>query len=1353
MSKSSNSHPIVINSIPTSSRIRILHENTPAIDREGPIPSSLSLLSARRPSWAPNPYDHNHNQDVVASFRDVPTFGSVMQQSRQPASASPDDGGNFRRSLQIDMKDLVGDAVGNMSISPASRDVVLAARRGLFIIDLEAPLEVPRFLPQGGTWDVADVQWNPHRVRAEYIVSTSSEKLLIWNLMLVGKTSIEHILHSHYRAITDINWHNCEPDTVCSTGIDSWLWSWDLREPRKPVLGLSAFNAGGTQVKWSRRDPHVLASSHMNEVLIWDRRKGSLPIARIEAHNAKIYGIDWAHDRANEIVTCSLDKTIKIWNTQASPSDKGAYEPITTIGTRYPVWRARDLPFGHGLLSLPQRGETALEMWANGDSRTPVEVFEGHTDVVKEFVWRKGGFEGGEYQLITWSKDRTLRFWPVDSETMEKTGHNSAAMNRGISRFFVDITRNQQSFRHPPEGSDAVPALSAPIGSRGILAEVRAPLPPRRYNPVLQPHHGSAARAKSHERGILLNDSTINPPPSLPIPVTTRQGGTMSRGNIGGKSARMDAFTWLANVKVGGRRSSSSGPGSGTNSGDVSRLSSRSRPPSGRDRSEAPGQRRRSESRTRGEGEGTQSLQDEITSVLTKLSTSKIRLEKHDLTKRRTCTLGLHGPWGESSSVFIRVSFTFPKSYPYGLHPDGTPEIKIEHNPLISMQNHVFMLRRLRGIRERRRPCLEACLRFLLFGDEDEDVGVPVSLDSDSSSEDEEPLSRKSRDFTMLLLRNNKNLAEPRTSQGVFGPNGELICFFRAPPRIVRNVTRDISASSATASQSAAAPRFFQSPALLSDAVRRLGLAATDRKAEAVDTRHVEEGDNTLRIMTNLLTFSHHKGRRGSVADSVDSMPPNYALLPTRRSTVFITRPVDVASIKRKVAAEYVFESQSLEKMCEANASIARNNGQFNHERVFKTLQTLFPSSSTTNAVKYNFVIKRIVAEIYREFCATKDVQMLAMIAIVLLKGSFTPPEKDNHTPEAKEPPSAGSKTGGDYFSLARRKDSRAGALSPGWPRLPSASPTTPAYAAGASLSSSNSSRGSWSSLFNTGSVRQFMSGVQESISTPSDGPGAIVLPMPTPVIERIPGPDSPRRKGFGREGSAASAVSKSWSDTPVIALPKHPGSGGVSSVAPSRRPTFSQVISPKQAVIQEKKKAIVFVESDEKADKVAPRSEFGNPQFLNQLACHVLAYSEMLFRWQLLKKRLELLNTIKLSAFLNTQPVTTQEVEFNVSHKCARCRRDLEHHAEFCAYCDLRSLNPRCSVCRLPVKGLSYSCPQCLHITHLPCWRTVKLNLCATGCGCRCSGHAPEYLKPAQTGSSFAISAVPLKIETAAEA
>jgi hypothetical protein len=151
------------------------------------------------------------------------------------------------------------------------------------------------------------------------------------------------------------------------------------------------------------------------------------------------------------------------------------------------------------------------------------------------------------------------------------------------------------------------------------------------------------------------------------------------------------------------------------------------------------------------------------------------------LTKKRTCTIGLHGPWGESSSVFIRVYFTFPKDYPQAGHPDGTPVVELQDNPLIPVKDRAFILRKLRAIRERRRPCLEACLRFLLFADEDEHAGRPAVGSETSSDDDGRPVSRKSRDFTVALLRNNKNLAEPRTSQGTFGPNGMLAMYLTLP--------------------------------------------------------------------------------------------------------------------------------------------------------------------------------------------------------------------------------------------------------------------------------------------------------------------------------------------------------------------------------------------------------------------------------------------------------------------------------------------------------------------------------------------------------------------------------------------
>ena len=80
-----------------------------------------------------------------------------------------------------------------------------------------------------------------------------------------------------------------------------------------------------------------------------------------------------------------------MWDALQPIEDNRQYSPLATIQTAYPVWRARNLRFGQGVLSLPQRGETALEMFVPDNLNEPIERFEGHSDVVKEFVWRKGG--------------------------------------------------------------------------------------------------------------------------------------------------------------------------------------------------------------------------------------------------------------------------------------------------------------------------------------------------------------------------------------------------------------------------------------------------------------------------------------------------------------------------------------------------------------------------------------------------------------------------------------------------------------------------------------------------------------------------------------------------------------------------------------------------------------------------------------------------------------------------------------------------------------------------------------------------------------------------------------------------
>ncbi|EAU93642.2 vacuolar membrane protein [Coprinopsis cinerea okayama7 len=1221
-------------------------------------PSSL-IGAQRRPSLV-EVYERSRRRGFQSDSVLHATTDARFQDPPHDEPHSPEDGTNFKRSLEINMKDLVGDAVGNMSISPSSRDIVLAARKGLFIIDLEHPFEVPRFLPQGGTWDVADVQWNPHPSRSQYIVSTSSEKMLIWNLGITGKTSIEHILKSHYRAITDFNWHTTECDVVASTGIDSWIWVWDMRNPRKPAFGLSAFQAAGTQVKWNRQDGNYLASAHGNEVLIWDRRKGSLPVTQIKAHSAKIYGIDWSHHLRNEIVTCSLDMTIKSWDISAPE------RPTRAVQTNYPVWRARNLPFGQGILSLPQRGETRLEMYARTDHPTPVEIFEGHSDVVKEFVWRKGGPD--EFQLITWSKDRTLRFWPVTTDIMQKVGHTPEVTRGRSQRVEREPTL---SYRSPPEnepiGGQGQQLLSAPIGNRAILAEVRAGPVPR--NLITQPHPGSSARGGLSE----LNQRTPTLTDTKPIAVASRtRGGTMSRGAVTGKSvAGMDAFTWLANVKVGNKRGSSSGAGSNDpSSSSSSRLGSTSRNhSSSRGEGESNGGRQRSVSRTRGpedrrDNEDAQSLQDEITSVLKKLHASKIKLEKHDLTKKRTCTLGLHGPWGESSSVFVfmRLTFTFPSKYPQSGHPEGTPSVELERNPLISPRDRAYILKRLKAIRETKRPCLEACLRFLLFA-EDGLSGRVGTMDSDTSDEDDADVKKRGKEMTVSILRNHKNLAEPRTSQGAFGPNGELICFFRAPPRIVRNVLRGLTTDTPGDEQqnqqtiqqqeSLQQSRLFQSPALVSDAIRRLRLSARDQLVLPVGKQ--ENDINILRTMTNLLTVSQHKIRRDSGGSS-----KNWSLLPTRRSNVFMMDTMSIAGPDKEVAAGYVFQGDSLAQLCEENAGFARECGRYDHERVFRMLRSLFnlPRKADdgekevpvdANAFVSDMLAIRVIQQIYDDLAKNKDIQMLAMLSVMVLQtphGARKPASIAKPKPELPIAPLPPLKTGGmDYFTLARTINNVPSPLSPAWP-----SPGAPPHAP--SVASSNSSRGSWSSLFNTGSVRQLMTGLQDGLTTPNEFP---MLPnfLPEPISKQnsmekmvlTQASGSIQKKRSRKDSSRhspSSTMSKSWNE----GRPQTPRNLSVSfSSAGHKRSGLLRLqdISP---IVQEKRR-IVF---ETTIEPESPPPTFSD-SMIQQFHRHIYAYAELLFRWELYTKRLELLN----SARHLDPPADEQQHRIGLVRRCPR--------------------------------------------------------------------------------------------------
>lgn len=319
----------------------------------------------------------------------------------------------------------------------------LDRRQGLHIIDLDSPYSVPRHLPHHTPWEVADVQWSPFSSRDAWVVSTSNQRALLWNLEIKdSRCSIEHVLHGHTRAITDINFSALHPDILATCAVDSFVHCWDIRHPRKPALSFCDWFAGATQVKWNRQDSHILASSHYKTLHIWDDRKGAYPLRSIKAHATKIYGVDWDRSHPSKLVTCSLDKTIKFWD-YANVSAEANH----TIHAGFPVWRARHTPFGTGLLAMPQRESNDLHLYdrralSNTGSQVlpAVHRFQGHENQVKEFLWRPRGTvtedtDNREFQLVSWGSDKYLRLHRLEDDVLGMVGYERGQQPRGLLNF------------------------------------------------------------------------------------------------------------------------------------------------------------------------------------------------------------------------------------------------------------------------------------------------------------------------------------------------------------------------------------------------------------------------------------------------------------------------------------------------------------------------------------------------------------------------------------------------------------------------------------------------------------------------------------------------------------------------------------------------------------------------------------------------------------------------------------------------------------------------------------------------------------------------------------------------------
>uniref|UniRef100_A0A671UQW4 WD repeat domain 59 n=1 Tax=Sparus aurata TaxID=8175 RepID=A0A671UQW4_SPAAU len=303
-----------------------------------------------------------------------------------------------------------------MSVDCLGSHAVLSGRRFLYMVNLEAPSEPPRKIGRQSKWDVGTVQWNPHRAESHVFAASSNQRVDLYSWR-DGCGEVHTSLQGHTRVISDLDWSWFEPEFLVTSSVDTYIYIWDTRSGEttrfKTTALIVSAHSGASQVKWNRKNQYLLASSHDGDVRIWDKRKPNTAAEYVAAHLSKIHGLDWHPDNEFILATSSQDNSVRFWDYRQPR------KYLNILSCQVPVWKARYTPFSNGLVTVmvPQlRRENSLLLWSTLDLNSPVHAFVGHDDVVLEFQWRPQKEGSKDYQLVTWSRDQTLRIWRVDPQ-------------------------------------------------------------------------------------------------------------------------------------------------------------------------------------------------------------------------------------------------------------------------------------------------------------------------------------------------------------------------------------------------------------------------------------------------------------------------------------------------------------------------------------------------------------------------------------------------------------------------------------------------------------------------------------------------------------------------------------------------------------------------------------------------------------------------------------------------------------------------------------------------------------------------------------------------------------------------
>eukprot|EP00752_Nemacystus_decipiens_P017503 g15691.t1 len=279
------------------------------------------------------------------------------------------------------------------------------------------------------------VRFNPHYNHRMHLASAKGQLVLVWNLeekeisanSARGVTTLRQQTAAN---VMDLCWHRFNEnllaagDFLWDTRTQNLVQEWKVPGGDSRVLT--------TQVSFNRKNEYLLASAKMNQVYIWDSRKGQKPIDTIPVSLPAdpVTSLDWSSESEYDLLT-SGGENFSLWKVDSAKAKEIASRGTTSSkrkGTsvlvkkrtwHQPVKKVLFAPFGQAAITVSRgffegkRELQTIKMWSIPSSDLQlVATFRAGISPIVGVSWRRSTSSG--YQVASLDAADHLRLHSVD---------------------------------------------------------------------------------------------------------------------------------------------------------------------------------------------------------------------------------------------------------------------------------------------------------------------------------------------------------------------------------------------------------------------------------------------------------------------------------------------------------------------------------------------------------------------------------------------------------------------------------------------------------------------------------------------------------------------------------------------------------------------------------------------------------------------------------------------------------------------------------------------------------------------------------------------------------------------------